>query len=150
LRLAICTQFGLWVVPIPTGHTGQSISAHEGGYCCYAESTRDLILFNLTARGQSETALTSDVVIRLLAAVTKTITTRKNKRILHTKVLARRLAPHIHTLAAHNQSAFIQSRLIHENYKAVQLTATSDKDAQCSHQGGHCEGLRYGELLEMD
>ena len=42
---------------------------------------------------------------------------------LFTKVLARRIAPHMHNLVAHNQSAFIQSRLIHENYRAVHLTA---------------------------
>ena len=42
---------------------------------------------------------------------------------LFTKVLARRLAPHMHGLVKHNQSAFIRSRLIHENYKAVHLTA---------------------------
>ena len=42
---------------------------------------------------------------------------------LLTKVLARRLAPHMNDLVKHNQSAFIQSRLIHENYKAVQLSA---------------------------
>ena len=39
------------------------------------------------------------------------------------KVLARRLAPHMNDLVRHNQSAFIQSRLIHENYKAVHLSA---------------------------
>ena len=38
-------------------------------------------------------------------------------------MLARRLAPHMHGLVKHNQSAFIQSRLIHEHYKAVHLTA---------------------------
>jgi len=42
---------------------------------------------------------------------------------LLTKVLARRLAPHIKELVKYNQSAFIQNRLIHENYKAVQLSA---------------------------
>jgi len=42
---------------------------------------------------------------------------------LFTKVLARRLAPLMQQLVRHNQSAFIQSRLIHENYRAVQLTA---------------------------
>ena len=42
---------------------------------------------------------------------------------LFTKVLARRLAPHMNGLVMHNQSAFIQSRIIHENFKAVQLTA---------------------------
>ena len=41
---------------------------------------------------------------------------------LFTKVLARRLAPRMHSLVKPNQSAFIQSRLIHENYKAVNLT----------------------------
>ena len=39
------------------------------------------------------------------------------------KVLARRLGPHMQELVKHNQSAFIQSRLIHENYRAVQLSA---------------------------
>ena len=42
---------------------------------------------------------------------------------LFTKVLARRLTPHMCSLIEPNQSAFIRSRLIHENYKAVQLTA---------------------------
>jgi len=42
---------------------------------------------------------------------------------LFTKVLARCLAPHMDGLVKPNQSAFIRSRLIHENYKAVQLTA---------------------------
>ena len=42
---------------------------------------------------------------------------------LFTKVLSRRLAPFMHTLVRHNQSAFIRSRLIHENFRAVQLTA---------------------------
>ena len=42
---------------------------------------------------------------------------------LFTMVLARRLAPHMHGLVQHNQSAFIRSRLIHENYKVVHLTA---------------------------
>jgi len=42
---------------------------------------------------------------------------------LFTKVLARRLAPLMQQLIRHNQSAFIQSRQIHENYRAVQLTA---------------------------
>lgn len=42
---------------------------------------------------------------------------------LFTKVLARRLAPLMQSLVGLNQSAFIQGRLIHENYKAVQLTA---------------------------
>jgi len=41
---------------------------------------------------------------------------------LFTKVLARRLAPRMHSLVKPNQSAFIQTRLIHENYKAVNLT----------------------------
>jgi len=38
-------------------------------------------------------------------------------------VLARRLAPYMNDLVRYNQSAFIQSRLIHENYRAVQSTA---------------------------
>ena len=42
---------------------------------------------------------------------------------LFTMVLACRLAPHMHGLVQHNQSAFIRSRLIHENYKVVHLTA---------------------------
>ena len=42
---------------------------------------------------------------------------------LLTKVLARRLAPHMKELVKQNQSAFIQTRLIHENYNAVQLAA---------------------------
>ena len=42
---------------------------------------------------------------------------------LFTKVLARRLAVHMNNLVKPNQSAFIRTRLIHENYKAVQLTA---------------------------
>ena len=40
-----------------------------------------------------------------------------------TKVLARRLAPHMKGLVMPNQSAFITTRLIHDNYKSVQLTA---------------------------
>ena len=42
---------------------------------------------------------------------------------LFTKVLARRLAPHMNSLVRTNQSAFIAGRLIHENFKAMQLTA---------------------------
>ena len=42
---------------------------------------------------------------------------------LFTKVLARRLAPHMNSLVRTNQSAFIAGRLIHENFKTVQLTA---------------------------
>jgi len=42
---------------------------------------------------------------------------------LFTKVLARRIAPFMHSLVRNNQSAFITGRLIHENFKAVQLTA---------------------------
>ena len=42
---------------------------------------------------------------------------------LLTKVLARRLAPHMKDLVKLNQSAFILTRLIHENCKAVQLSA---------------------------
>ena len=42
---------------------------------------------------------------------------------LLTKVLARRIAPFMNTIIKFNQSAFIQKRLIHENYKAVQLSA---------------------------
>ena len=42
---------------------------------------------------------------------------------LFTKVLARRLSPLMHKLVRHNQNAFIRSRLIHDNFRAVQLTA---------------------------
>lgn len=42
---------------------------------------------------------------------------------LSTKVLATRLAPLMHQLVRLNQSAFIQGRMIHENYRAVQLSA---------------------------
>jgi hypothetical protein len=42
---------------------------------------------------------------------------------LFTKVLARRIAPHMKSLVRTNQSAFISGRLIHENFNAVQLTA---------------------------
>ena len=42
---------------------------------------------------------------------------------LLTKVLARRLAPHMNNLVSFNQSVFIRSRLIHENYRAMHLTA---------------------------
>jgi len=42
---------------------------------------------------------------------------------LFTKVLARRLAPYMQNIVQHNQSAFIQTRLIHENYRAVHLTS---------------------------
>ena len=42
---------------------------------------------------------------------------------LFTKVLAHRLAPYMHGLVRTNQIAFIRSRLIHKNYRAVQLTA---------------------------
>lgn len=40
-----------------------------------------------------------------------------------TKVLARRLAPHLESLVCSNQSAFIKGRIIHDNFKAVELTA---------------------------
>jgi hypothetical protein len=43
---------------------------------------------------------------------------------LFTKVLARRLAPHLDSLVSCNQSAFIKGRIIHDNFKAVELTAT--------------------------
>ena len=43
---------------------------------------------------------------------------------LFAKVLARRLSPHMNDLVRLNQSAFISGRLIHENFKAVQLTAS--------------------------
>ena len=42
---------------------------------------------------------------------------------LFTKVLACRLAPQMGRLVQPNQSAFLRGRLIHENFKAVQLTA---------------------------
>ena len=42
---------------------------------------------------------------------------------LFTKVLACRLVPHMDRLVKPNQSAFIRGRMIHENFKAVQLTA---------------------------
>ena len=42
---------------------------------------------------------------------------------LLTKVLARRLASHMKELVKQSQSAFIRTQLIHENYKAVQLSA---------------------------
>jgi len=42
---------------------------------------------------------------------------------LFTKVLARRITPYMQSLVRNNQSAFITGRLIHENFKAVQLTA---------------------------
>ena len=42
---------------------------------------------------------------------------------LFTKVLACRLAPQMGRLVQPNQSAFIRGRLIHENFKVVQLTA---------------------------
>jgi len=41
---------------------------------------------------------------------------------LSTKVLARRLASHMQILVNMNQSAFIKTMLIHENYKAVNST----------------------------
>jgi len=43
---------------------------------------------------------------------------------LFTKALARRLSRHMGSLVRLNQSAFITGRLIHENFKAVQLTAS--------------------------
>ena len=42
---------------------------------------------------------------------------------LFTKVLARRLAPHMNDLVKTNQSAFIRGRVLHDNFKAAQLTA---------------------------
>jgi hypothetical protein len=42
---------------------------------------------------------------------------------LFTKVLAKRLAPKLDALVNHNQSAFIKGRMIHDNFKAVELTA---------------------------
>jgi hypothetical protein len=41
---------------------------------------------------------------------------------LFTKVLANRLAPKLDALVNHNQSAFIKGRMIHDNFKAVELT----------------------------
>ena len=43
---------------------------------------------------------------------------------LFAKVLARRLSPHMNDLVRFNQSAFISGRIIHENFQAVQLTAS--------------------------
>ena len=43
---------------------------------------------------------------------------------LSSKALARRLSPHMGSLVRLNLSAFITGRLIHENFKAVQLTAS--------------------------
>jgi hypothetical protein len=40
---------------------------------------------------------------------------------LFSKTLSMRLAPRMHDLVKHNQSAFIQGRRIHENFKTVQL-----------------------------
>lgn len=42
---------------------------------------------------------------------------------LFTKVLSKRLFPKLHDLVRPNQSAFIKGRLIHDNFRAVQLTA---------------------------
>jgi hypothetical protein len=42
---------------------------------------------------------------------------------LFTKVLASRLSPKLHNLVACNQSAFVKGRVIHDNFKAVQLSA---------------------------
>ena len=42
---------------------------------------------------------------------------------LFTKVLAARLAPLMQQLVRPNQSAFIRGRVIHENFRAVQLSA---------------------------
>jgi hypothetical protein len=41
---------------------------------------------------------------------------------LFSKTLALRLAPRMHELVSHNQSAFIQGRRIHENFRTVQLS----------------------------
>jgi hypothetical protein len=41
---------------------------------------------------------------------------------LFSKTLALRLAPHMHELIGHNQSAFIRGRRIHENFRTVQLS----------------------------
>ena len=41
---------------------------------------------------------------------------------LFIKALATRLAPLMHQLVKPNQSAFIRGRMLHENYKAVQLS----------------------------
>lgn len=40
---------------------------------------------------------------------------------LVTKVLARRLAPHMDAIVCRNQTAFIRGRRIHDNFRAVQL-----------------------------
>lgn len=42
---------------------------------------------------------------------------------LATKVLAARQAPYMNSLVMLNQSAFIKGRLLHDNFRAVQLTA---------------------------
>jgi hypothetical protein len=42
---------------------------------------------------------------------------------LATKVLASRLAPLLQSMVKPNQRAFIKGRLIHDNFRAVQLTA---------------------------
>jgi hypothetical protein len=44
---------------------------------------------------------------------------------LFMKVLASRLAPKLHELVAYNQSAFVKGRVIHDNFKAVQLSTKS-------------------------
>lgn len=41
---------------------------------------------------------------------------------LLTKCLARRLQPKLESLVAYNQSAFIEGRIIHDNFRVVQLT----------------------------
>jgi hypothetical protein len=41
---------------------------------------------------------------------------------LFSKTLALRLAPRMHELIGHDQSAFIQGRRIHENFRTVQLS----------------------------
>ena len=71
MRLAICTQFGLWAVPIPTSFmpilasldTGQLVvlmkpdTVMGKGYRKKKGQNEHVIYFNLAARGQSETAL---------------------------------------------------------------------------------------------
>ena len=61
---------------------------------------------------------------------------------LFTKVLATRLAPLMPQLVWQNQSAFIQGRMIHENFRAVQLTAKLlGRKKKPSYQGRYCQRL---------
>jgi hypothetical protein len=63
---------------------------------------------------------------------------------LFTKVLARRLTPHMQKLVKMNQSAFIQTRLIHENYKAVNCTGKflhRQKGTLCPSEIRYCQSF---------